>query len=100
MFFYKKHVSYFNIYGNIARYLLKLITTLYQIKNVSHRLFFLKLVFYAQIFVWTKLLKNADKFDDALLAFEKASRMKRIVKEEEVCIWNQNNSPSLKNVLV
>ena len=33
------------------RYLLKFITTLYQIKNFSHRLFFLDLVFYAQIFV-------------------------------------------------
>ena len=45
-----KVISYFNIYKNIVRSLLKFITTLYQIKIFPHRLF-LRLVFYTQVFV-------------------------------------------------
>ena len=45
-------------------YMLKFITTLYQIKIFSHCLFFLHLVFYTQMFVWTKfiMLNNVTHF--------------------------------------
>ena len=46
-----KNISYFNTLENVGRYLLKIMTTLYQTKNVSHHLFFLHLDFYTQIFV-------------------------------------------------
>ena len=49
-------ISYFNIHENIVRYLSTFITTLYQIENFSHRLFFFHLVFYTQIFVWTNFI--------------------------------------------
>ena len=48
--------KFFNINENIVRSLLKFVTTLYKIKTfLNHRLFFLHLVFYTQIFVWTNL---------------------------------------------
>ena len=41
-----ENISYFNIWENIGRYLLKFITTLSQIKTFSQHLFFLHLAFY------------------------------------------------------
>ena len=60
-----KIISYNNIYENIARYLLKFITTLYQIKNFSYCLFFLYLIFFTEMFeqnllcwiIWWRFLR-------------------------------------------
>ena len=41
---------------NIVRHLFKFITTPYQFKNFSLRLFSLHLVFYTEILVWTKFI--------------------------------------------
>ena len=47
-------ISYFDIYENIARYLVTFTTKLNLIKIFSLSLFFLHLVFYSQI--WTRTL--------------------------------------------
>ena len=78
-----KSISYFNIHENIVRYMLKFITTPFQIENFSHRFSF----FLTRGFLYTNISLNkiyyCEYFDDAFLRVRKLglnSMMKRIVK--------------------